>query len=95
MPQLQKISRNNTTNRLNPTTDMREITLHQTIVVAFNEGIIELNSGGWHTPTTRNRMNQVSNEYGLGFQVFQVKGYWFVSYKGQKIAFTDNMTLPR
>jgi len=32
-------------------------------------------------------MNQASNEYDLGYQVFQKKGKWFVDFKGDTIPF--------
>ena len=40
---------------------------------------VELNTGGWWSATTKKRMNEVSAHYGLGFQVFQRKGKWYVA----------------
>lgn len=64
---------------------MMEIVYHNTVVVRFNEKIIELHTGGWRTATTKTRMNQASNVFGLGFHVWQKDYEWYVSFKGQEI----------
>lgn len=69
------------------------VTYHQTAVVKYGNGNITLNSGGWMTPTTKKRMNQTSETFGLGFKVFQKAGAWFVDYKGNTLDFADNMQL--
>ena len=53
-----------------------KVRYHDTDVVSF--GLVEclLDTGGWYTPTTKKRMNQTSQEYGLGFHVFQKKQPW-------------------
>ena len=69
---------------------------HNTDVVSFDDTRthIVLKTGGWKTMTTKTRMNQASNQFGLGYQVSQKKGYWFVDYKGQTIPFdSDSLTL--
>ncbi len=71
------------------------IQYHYTVVVDFDEKTIKLNSGGWRTVTTKTRMNQASNQYGLGFIVFQEDFTWFVEYNGQIIPFQDGMELKR
>ena len=68
---------------------------HATEVVKFNHELIELQSGGWETQTTRNRMNQASNQFDLGFRVYQEHFDWFVHYKDQEWGFVDNMVLNR
>lgn len=57
------------------------VTYHSTQIVKFNEKEIILNTGGWSTSTTKNRMNQASNQFNLGYQVWQEKGEWFVQWK--------------
>lgn len=67
---------------------------HQTVVVkVLDKGGIRLNSGGYRTNTTKMAMNQASNQEGLGFQVFQKDGEWFVTYRGDTIPFQDKMIL--
>lgn len=55
---------------------------HATEVVKFNNEKIILNSGGWETATTKNRMNQASNQFGLNYHVFQRDFQWYVDFSG-------------
>lgn len=71
------------------------ITYHSTQIVKFNENEIILNSGRWNTQTTKTRMNQASNQFGLGYTVFQKDFEWFVNYKHKINPFGDNMVLKR
>jgi hypothetical protein len=68
---------------------------HDTVVVRFRPGQVVLNSGGWRTATTKLRMNQAANEFGLRFQVFQSKGEWFVTHEltDETLNFQDGMVL--
>ena len=80
---------------------------HATDVVKFNDNEIILNSGGWHTNTTKMRMNQTSRQFGLRFNVYQKDFEWFVDYwygngpadysneQFQTIEFFDGLTLKR
>ncbi len=63
------------------------IRYHQTDVVKFNQDEVILNTGGWWTATTKARMNQASNQFDLGFRVYQHNYKWFVDYKGDSIPF--------
>jgi hypothetical protein len=67
---------------------------HATEVVAadLSNGIVTLDSGGWHSYTTKARMNQASNQFGLGYTVAQKDHSWFVHVNGQTLPFTDGMT---
>lgn len=71
------------------------IKYHDTEVVVFSAGAILLDSGGWRTNTTKNRMNQASNDYSLGFNVYQQKREWFVDFGGETFKFSDGMVLTR
>lgn len=71
------------------------VSYHSTDVVKFNSDKIILDSGGWLTNTTKTRMNQTSNQYGLGYNVYQKNHNWFVRFKGKDIPFNDGMTLNR
>ena len=56
------------------------VVYHSTEVVRVDaNGDITLNTGGWMTNTTKLRMNQASNQYGLGFQMYQKDHRWYVS----------------
>ncbi len=68
----------------------------QTDVVMFDIIGVDLNSGGRRTATTKLRMNQASNQYGLGYTVFQKDYEWFVTLpNGTTVEFHDGMTFPR
>lgn len=51
---------------------------HDTRVVSWNKHKVILRTGGWDTKTTRDRMGEVSLEYGLNFQVWRDKGVTYV-----------------
>ncbi len=79
---------------------------HNTIIVEFTEHEIKLNATdpngeSWLTPTTKLRMNQVSDLYDLGIHVYQKYGTWWVcndtdtGYGTMRLPFTDNMIINR
>lgn len=72
-----------------------KVVYHNTVVVKFNKNKIVLDSGMWFTNTTKTRMNQASNQFNLGFAVFQENFEWFVDYKGKTMKFKDGMVLKR
>ena len=60
------------------------IRLHNTVVVTIHpDNTYTLNSGGWQTVTTKDRINQYSP-----IRVYQSKSIWYV---GQGEPFYDNM----
>lgn len=75
--------------------DFTVVQYHTTDVVKFSSTIIQLNSGGFHTTTTKVRMNQTSNQFGLGYNVFQKDFEWFVKFNGKTYHFYDDMVLER
>jgi hypothetical protein len=94
MGQTQRISKNNT--KVVKTDDLVTVQLHATIVVAFNPTtkVTRLDSNNWRTTTTKTRMNQTSNEYGLGWSVFQKNHKWFVSRSdGSVVPYQDGIIL--
>lgn len=74
-----------------------KVKYHNTNVVEFSDTEIILNSGGWHTATTKVRMNQTANKFDLGYKVFSVKGSWFVRSRDydELIPFEDGMKITR
>jgi len=67
------------------------ISLHNTNVVTFcPDGSTILNSGGWRTHTTKERMNA----YGP-VNIWAKRGIWYVgqSYKDKSVIYADNMTI--
>ena len=68
--------------------DILRVTYHDTdVVTVYPNGRIDLDTGGWFTATTKLRMNQASNQFGLGFVVYQRNYQWFVDVDGHTLAF--------
>ena len=60
----------------------RIIRLHHTNVVTIKNGIYTLDSGGWKTPTTKERINQYAPIY-----IYQKNHVWYIG----DTVFTDGM----
>ena len=62
--------------------DVVTVKYHKTVVFTWNKihDRVRLNSGGWKTVSTKTRMNQAANQFGLPFRVYQSKGDWFVGF---------------
>lgn len=78
------------------------VTLHNTDIVKIkrnkNKGghrwtDIYLDSGGYNTATTRRRMNEVSEAFGLGFRVYSKKHQLHVEHKGMIESFNEKISL--
>lgn len=65
------------------------VRLHLTDIVVKKDGKTTLNSGGWKTSTTKDRINS----YG-GCRVISDKGQWIVQKDGESAPFYDGITLP-
>lgn len=64
------------------------VTYHYTdVVTIYPNGRIVLDHGGRWTATTKTRMNQASNQFGLGFHVYQQNWRWYVDVDGHEIKF--------
>jgi len=69
---------------------------HGTAVVKWDAGRIVLDTGGWQSVTTKERMNQAAHIYGLGFKVYQESHQWLVIYQGETLPFKGRtLTLER
>lgn len=69
------------------------VTYVSTSIVSWVDGKIRLDSGGWQTVTTKRKMNQASNQFALGFGVYQRDFEWFVDLpNGETVEFRDGMT---
>lgn len=66
------------------------VTLYATPVVKYSAKRIVLDTGGWFTATTKTRMNQASNQLGLGYGVYQKNRKFYVKYGGKTKAFRGN-----
>lgn len=95
MPRMDKLSTYKTD--IICTNGMIAITYHNTLIVdVAKDGTITLNSDGYQTVTTKRKMNQAANQFGLGFSVFQKNYEWFVTLPtGETVDFDDGMTFKR
>jgi hypothetical protein len=79
MAQVNKLGTRHTTVVRKPSGEIR-VTYHSTDVVTLDaNGNITLDTGGWRTNTTKTRMNQAANQFGLGFRVHQDDFSWYVT----------------
>jgi hypothetical protein len=60
----------------------RIIRLHDTNVVSVKNGVYTLNTGGWKTPTTKDRINNHAPVY-----IYQKNHVWYIG----NVVFTDGM----
>jgi hypothetical protein len=64
---------------------------HDTDVVRVSSTLVYLDTGGWFTKSTKDRINQAANQYDLGFNVHQKARQWFVVTKrGDTFQFKAN-----
>lgn len=93
MPRMDKLSNYRTT--IHSDADgWSHVVYVKTPIVSWNDGTIILNSGGWKTVTTKRKMNQASNQFALGFGVYQKARSWFVALPdGQSVPFVDGMQI--
>lgn len=61
---------------------------HSTKIVQWNDDEIILDTGGWFTPTTKTKMNQVAHQFDLAFHVYQENGEWYVSQPNNHILYS-------
>ena len=66
------------------------VVYHRTPVVRWDHTQIILDHGGYMTATTKTRMNQASNQFRLGYYVYQKNFEWFVHFEDREIAFQGN-----
>lgn len=64
-----KVTRTNTITTIN---------YNGTTVVTIAPQMIVLDTGGWRSRTCKRRMNQASNQFNLGFKVYQHQNKWWV-----------------
>lgn len=95
MPSMDKLSNYATTVATGEDGKTR-VTYHSTAIVTFDAESVVLDSGGYQTVTTKRKMNQAANQFGLGFAVYQRDFDWFVRLEnGQETPFEDGLKIVR
>ena len=88
-------SSSNTMVSFNTNTNCTEVRLHGNLIatVDHSTNAVKVSSCGWHTPTTKSRLNAILNEVKWGCSVFQKQWNWYVSFNRQTQDFIDGMIL--
>ena len=88
-------SNSNTFVEYNESTNCSTIVLHRTAIAVYdhNTQALKLNTGGWHSNTTKSRLNAILSELKCGFRVFQKDFDWYLSTNHQTVDFWDGMIL--
>lgn len=76
-----------------PVRDASYVHLHGNHIATITDTSIELYTCGYHTNTTKSRLNAILSEHGNGDYIFQKNYEWFVNTNGQVIPFQEGMIL--
>ena len=74
-----RLSRYETQAYHDPETGCGVVVYRGTPIVSWTPDQVILNNGGWWTRTTKRKMNQAANQFGLNFHVYTVKHQWTVA----------------
>ena len=85
----------NTQVNYNSNTDCSQVYLHGNHIatVDHNTNAVKLSSCGWHSVTTKSRLNAILDEVKYGAKVFQRQFDWYLSYNNQTVDFWDGVIL--
>ena len=85
----------NTSVEYNNNTNCSTVVLYNTAIATYdhNTQALKLNTGGWHSVTTKSRLNAILSELITGARVFQRDFNWFLNYNNQTHNFNDGMIL--
>ena len=88
-------SSSNTMVSYNTNTNCTEVRLHGNLIATVDHATnaVKISSCGWHTPTTKSRLNAILNEVKWGCKVFQKQFDWYLSTNNQTVDFWDGMIL--
>ena len=79
--------------------NLSEVRLHGNLIAWLDHTTqtLALSSAGWHTNTTKSRLNALLYEFNTGITVFQKNWDWFVSdFSGKKkVSFYDGILVTK
>ena len=78
----------NTSVSYHPSENLSEVRLHGHLIAWFDhtKQLLAISSAGWHTNTTKSRLNALLYEINTGVRVFQKNFDWYVSdFTGKRI----------
>ena len=88
-------SNSNTVVEYNSNTDCSAVYLHNNRIATYdhNNEALKLSSCGWHSVTTKSRLNAILQGLIAGASVYQKAFDWYLSYNNQTVDFWDGMIL--
>ena len=88
-------SNSNTKVDYNSNTNCSTVVLHRTAIAVYdhNTQALKLNTGGWHSNTTKSRLNAILQELIGCAGVYQKNWNWFLNYNNKTHDFFDGMVL--
>ena len=88
-------SNSNTFVDYNSNTNCSTVVLHKTAIAVYdhNTQALKLNTGGWHSNTTKSRLNAILDQLMYVAKVFQRDFNWFLNYNNVTHDFNDGMIL--
>ena len=88
-------SNSNTSVSYHSSENLSEVRLHGNLIAWLDhtKQVLAISSAGWHTNTTKSRLNALLYEFNTGIRVFQKDFDWFVSdFSGKKkVDFYDGL----
>ena len=81
-------SKDNTSVTYHSSENLSEVRLHGNLIAWFDhtKQLLAISSAGWHTNTTKSRLNALLYEINTGVRVFQKQYNWFVTdFTGKRI----------
>ena len=92
-------SSSNTTVTFHSSENLSEVRLHGNLIAWLDHTTqtLALSSAGWHTNTTKSRLNALLYEFNTGIRVFQKQFDWFVTdFTGKKtVSFYDGILVTK
>jgi len=81
-------SKSNTTVSFHSSENLSEVRLHGNLIAWFDhtKQLLAISSAGWHSNTTKSRLNALLYEVNTGVRVFQKNFDWFVTdFTGKRV----------
>ena len=87
-------SNSNTSVTYHSSENLSEVRLHGNLIAWLDhtKQVLAISSAGWHTNTTKSRLNALLYEFNTGIRVFQKDFDWYVSdFIGKTVDFYDGL----
>ena len=92
-------SNSNTSVTYHSSENLSEVRLHGNLIAWLDhtKQVLAISSAGWHTNTTKSRLNALLYEFNTGIRVFQKNFDWFVTdFTGKKkVSFYDGILVTK